>query len=827
MTTVTAAEQPWLDQALGLDERVQALVDDLSEAEFTAIALGEFGALSERGLGVPHYVDAGTGLRDTAGATGFPAGIALAATFDEELAQEYGHAIGEETRAAGFTVLLGPTLDLARDPRGGRIPEALGEDPYLAGRIGAAHVRGVQANHVITQLKHFCAYNGEDRRTGYGLADRGDAIDIRASTAVLQDLYLRPFRDALDAGAWSMMGSYNRLNGEYACESDYLLNLPRREWGWRGFYCPDFLFAVRDDEKALAAGLDLGGLGGPGGRTAQLVASAPPGVVRTAVANLVRALIGSGLADHPMGDPVMPSTAEHRALAERTAISSFVLLRNQDAALPLVDVSSLALIGPTGPDAGFVVGGSAAVSLLAERLITPADGVVARSGQVRVELAQGSYGDRPLPSVPSAAFRLPDGSGPGVEVEFSDATGNTWLETLATIDLAVDPSAPTARWPRRWRTRLVSGVTGSHRLSLLVGGRATVHLAGQRIMVGSREAEQFLHGPRYPLQAVVDLTAGEPVQLEIDYEPGPAITIPPMGLGPTLRLGWQPPDDLIAQAVAAAARCDAAVVVVTMASGEGMDRDGLALPGDQDELVRQVAAVNPRTVVVLNTPGATLLPWLDEVAAVLAVWYPGERFGSALGAVLFGEAEPGGRLPLTFPHRREHLPGGDHGPDEVPMVIDYDLDGGIGYRSPGVLEHGCVFGFGHGLGYCRTSCEVTAVDRDGAGLALQLTVANHGERETVHVAQLYAQLHSGTERELVGLARIPLAPAERATGEVLIGPEAFARWDARVGRRTPVSGRHLLTVTTSATASGTDLIVSVEDGRVTGWELLGLDPRAE
>ena len=153
-----------------------------------------------------------------------------------------------------------------------------------------------------------------------------------------------------------------------------------------------------------------------------------------------------------MGDPVMPSTAEHRALAERTAISSFVLLRNQDAALPLVDVSSLALIGPTGPDAGFVVGGSAAVSLLAERLITPADGVVARSGQVRVELAQGSYGDRPLPSVPSAAFRLPDGSGPGVEVTFSDATGNTWLETLATIDLAVDPSAPTARWPRRWRS---------------------------------------------------------------------------------------------------------------------------------------------------------------------------------------------------------------------------------------------------------------------------------------------------------------------------------------------------------------------------------------
>ncbi|MFZ0529434.1 MAG: glycoside hydrolase family 3 C-terminal domain-containing protein, partial [Propionicimonas sp.] len=672
-------------------------------------------------------------------------------------AETFGAAVGAEARDAGFTVLLGPTLDLARDPRAGRIPEALGEDPYLSGLLGAAHVRGVQAQQVIAQLKHYLAYNGEDRRTGYGLgSDRGDAIDVRVSMAVLQDSYLRPFRAAIEAGAWSMMGSYNRINGEYACESDEILAIPREQWGWQGFLCPDFLFAVRDDAKALAAGLDLGALGGPGRRTPEMVAAAAPGVVDTLVTNLVRALIGSGLADRPVGEPTMPSTAAHRDLAERCAIAATVLLKNRDAVLPLgPEVGSVALIGPSGVDAGFVVGGSAAVSLEADRLVTPVSGVLDRAGGIRVERAQGSYGDVPLPPVPATAFTLPDGSGPGVEVEFVDASGHTWTEVLAEIDHALDPTNPAARWPRRWRTSLTTAVTGAHRLSLDLGGRAVVRLDGRQVMVGSREAAQFIHGPHLPLQAMVELTAGEPVSLEIDYEPGPAIAIPPLGLGPTIRLGWQPPDDLIDRAVAAAARCEVAVVLVNMASGEGMDRDGIALPGDQDELVRRVAAVNPRTVVVLNTPGAVLLPWLDEVAAVLQVWYPGERFGAALAAVLFGDAEPGGRLPLTFPHAREHLPGGDHGPETVPTSLDYDADGGIGYRAPLVREFGCAFSFGHGLGYTETACELVAAEVVDGRLRLGLSVSNLGARDTVHVAQLYAEV-AGQARELVGLVRVPV-----------------------------------------------------------------------
>lgn len=805
----------WLDRSLDLAARVEALLGDLDADERAAVLLGDFAPLIVRGLPAPHYVDAGSGLRDVAGATAFPAGIALAATFDEVLAQEYGRAVGEEARQAGFSVLLGPTLDLARDPRGGRIPEGLGEDPHLSGLIGAAHVRGAQGTHLICQLKHFIAYNGEDRRTGYGLDERGDAINVAVSEATLAQAYLRPFEKAIEAGAWSIMGSYNRVNGSYACESAAVLALPRERWGWGGFYCPDFMYAVRDDERALAAGLDLPALGGAAGRTRAMIDRLAPEAIEAMVGNVARALIGSGLVDDPLPEPSGDFPPAHRALAERVAVAASVLLTNRDDALPFgADVRSLALIGPSGTDALYVVGGSAAVALDESWLVTPAAGVTARAGECEVILCQGSYGDVPLQPVPASAFSLPDGSGPGVEVEFENPAGKHWVEHLDRIDFAADPVAPTARWPRRWRAWLTSPSSGRHRLSLELGGRASVRIDGALVMVGSREAEQFIHGPHYPLQAVVELTAGERVEVQVDYEPGPAITIPPMGLAPTLRLGWQPPDALLDDAVAAAARADAAVVLVTAASGEGMDRDTLALPGDQDELVRRVAAANPRTVVVLNTPGAVLLPWLDDVAAVLQVWYPGERYGAALAAMLFGDAEPGGRLPLTFPRRRADLPGGDRGPDTVATVHDYDADGGIGYRSPAVVRQSCVFPFGHGLGYADTTHRLLEPQVSVGRLLLRFEVTNHGDRHTTHVAQVYVGV-AGDAPEMAGVRRVPVPPHGVVTGQLELTAEAWSRWRPATRTRTPVNGVHTLWLARSATALDHALTIRIIDHEIT------------
>ncbi len=502
---ITSVSGTWLDPTMFLDARVESLLVDLSRDEKIAMALSDWSPLQRRGLPWPHYVDAGTGLRGIEGATAFPAGIALAASFDEDLAERYGAAVGAEVRTAGYSVLLGPTLDLARDPRGGRIPEAFGEDPFLSGLLGAAHVRGVRRNNVIAQLKHFVAYNSEERRTGHGPPwARGEAIDARVSRATLQHVYLRPFRMAVEAGAWSMMGSYNRLNGEYVCESRDVLDIPRGEWGWRGFYCPDFIFAVRDDAKALAAGLDLGALVGPGNRTAEMLTSPdlPPDTLDTIVGNVVRALIGSGLADHPLPEPGMPSTPEHRELARGAAVASTVLLVNRDDTLPLgTDVRSITLIGPSGADAIYAVGGSASVTINPERAVSPLDGLCARAGSaVEVLPAQGSLGDVPLPIIPAAAFALPDGSGPGVLVECIGVDGSTTTRVLLSIDHSVGPDEMEKAWPHRWSTVLTSAVSGRHRLSLSLGGRATVRVDGRVVMQGSRELERFFAGPAYPLQ---------------------------------------------------------------------------------------------------------------------------------------------------------------------------------------------------------------------------------------------------------------------------------------------------------------------------------------
>jgi beta-glucosidase len=808
-------DRPWLHGSVDVEARVAALMADLSDDERTALALADWAPLSSRGLPFPHYVDAGSGLRGVDGATAFPTFIALAASFDPALAQEYAAAVGAEARAAGFTVVLGPTLDLARDPRGGRVPEALGEDPYLTGLLGASHVRGVQSNWIIVQLKHYIAYNSETRRTGFGpLSERGDSMDVRVSRATLEDAYFLPFRAAVAAGAWSIMGSYNRIDGEYVCQQREFLRIPRDEWGWPGFYAPDFLFAVRDPAAALAAGLDVPALDGAGGRTAAMLASASADGGRDGiVARILRALVGSGLVDHPLPDPSPPSTPAHRDLARRAAVAGTVLLVNRDRALPLDGVASVAVLGASGTDALFTLGGSAAVTVDPARAVPPLDGIRARGGAgADVVSAQGSWGDVPLPAVPATAFSLPDGSGPGVLVERVDADGVAHTQVWPAVNFKGGADDVRGAWPRRWTADLTSDRSGPHRLSLALTGRARVTLDGRVVLAGAREGARFIAGPAYPVQAVVDLEAGTPARLEIDYEVGPGILIPEFGLGPELRLGWQQPDSLLDEAAAAAAGADAAVVLVNAASGEGMDRDGLALPGDQDALVARVAAANRRTVVVLNTPGPVLMPWLDDVAAVLQVWYPGEQFGTALAAVLFGDEEPGGRLPLTFPRERSHLPGSDVGFGDAPTPLRYDEGVAIGYRSPAVRRSGALFPFGFGLGYAPTRQQVVAAEVTEGAVRVVVRATNLGDRRTTHVAQAYVELEGFDDgAALAGIARIPLAAGRSGDGEIRIPRDAFLRYDATLGRRALVAGTHAVRIGVHALDPGRSVTVEVDE----------------
>jgi beta-glucosidase len=316
--------------ATGVD-RAAGIVAKMSIADKIALACADFGAVAHLGVPALSFTDGGNGVRVADDATAFPVCVSLAASFDEQLAYRFGSAVGQEARCAGHNVLLGPALDIARTPLGGRLPEAFGEDPCLTGALGAAYVRGVQRN-VVAMVKHFVVNNFETGRTGSGpAADRGPAVDIRVSRRALEEIYFPPFRRALTgAGAGSVMGSYNQVNGCYACQSPELLSTPKDRWGWGGFVAPDFMLAVRDPLAATRAGLDLPGLDDAEGRTPEHFTSGQIGPDR--LDGIVTRIIGAMVTHDLLGRPAAvpgPPAAESLALAAEVAAAGSVIPSGQ------------------------------------------------------------------------------------------------------------------------------------------------------------------------------------------------------------------------------------------------------------------------------------------------------------------------------------------------------------------------------------------------------------------------------------------------------------------------------------------------------------------
>jgi beta-glucosidase len=452
-----------------------------------------------------------------------------------------------------------------------------------------------------------------------------------------------------------------------------------------------------------------------------------------------------------------------------------VLLRN-DGVLPIApSVRSIAVIGPAGADAQYVVGGSASVTILPSRRSEPLAAIRTRAGAaVTVEHAQGALADVPLPAVPPSRWMTPDGT-PGVRASYwagPSLTGEpAFTRREPTIEVVGTPPGLPESWSARWAARLVPRLSGSHRISLALAGIATVRIDGRQLLHGAREAVAFM-GPACPLTGTTELVAGVPVSVEVEYVSGAAIVAPPVELlGPTVVLGWLEPDDSLDAAVATAARSDVAVVVVGFPASEGMDRTSLALPADQDELVRAVAAVNPRTVVVLNGGGPALTPWIGDVAAAIVAWLPGERFGAALAAVLFGDLDPGGRLPITFPCDDDQGPLAGH-PERYPGVdgvCRYDEGPLVGYRWFDTMEEIPRFPFGHGGSYATVEHGPVSAELDDGDVVVRVRARNVSAREGSSRLQLYAEstgVPGAPRRTLVDVAVLRLGPGEEGIVEL-------------------------------------------------------------
>jgi beta-glucosidase len=726
-----------------------------------------------------------------------PCPSALGATWDTGLVRELATALGAEARSKGVHILLGPTINLMRTPLGGRGFECFAEDPVLTAGLAAAYVRGLQDSGVAATVKHYVGNDSETDRWNY---------DARIAEDVLRELYLIPFEACVrEAGAMLVMAAYNKVNGIPMTEHVRLLkDVLKGEWGFGGVVTSDW-HAARSTAATALATLDLA-MPGPEGPWGELLAQAVtdgavlPEVLDDKVVRLLRVArkVGAldGAADAP-GQPAGPELIDPGLLRRATA-ASFVLLRNEQEALPISPsaVGSVALLGPNAFQPTIQGGGSAGVMPVS--VSTPVHALrEALAGHAEVAAAPGCQTWVMVPEPSAGSLRDPDTGLPGLRLEFRAADGALLSsEHRTSASLAWwDGVPPGVGWGESGRIVVLASfrpdVTGPHLIGAAGVGRLTLAVDGSTV------TDEQTRIPADPVEAMtrpgevratVLLEAGSEAEIRLEFRP--AVD----GEGPlAVRLGITAAadeDQMLVEAVQAASEADAAIVVVgsaAMTESEGFDRSALALPGRQDELISRVAAVNSRTIVVVNAGMPVLMPWAGDVAAVLYAWLPGQAMGAALADVLLGLAEPGGRLPVTMPASEADCPVLHATP--IDGVLSYDEGLLIGYRGYDAARIAPRFPFGHGFGYTTWAYEsLRAAARavpPGADLQLAVTVRNTGTRPGREVVQAYLAGPPGeVARPLRVLAAFGIAeagPGELVEVRLHVPARAFARWDEESG----------------------------------------------
>ncbi|MDC9826489.1 glycoside hydrolase family 3 C-terminal domain-containing protein [Devosia sp. ZB163] len=776
-----------------MTSRIEELVDQMTLAEQVSLLSGEdfwsLPAIARLGIGKLRVTDGPNGARGGGSLIGgvksaaFPVGIALGASWNVRLLHEVGVALAEEVKSKGAHVSLAPTVNLHRTVSNGRNFECYSEDPFLTASLAVAYIEGLQSQRVSATIKHFVGNESEIERTTIS-----SEVDERA----LRELYLMPFEWAVKkAGTWAIMSSYNKLNGTYTSENPWLLDdVLRREWHYDGVVMSDW-FGSHSTAPTVNAGLDLEMPGPTRDRGDKLVAAVEAGevsrdTVRTRALNILRLMERTGaLDDHSAFEERADDRAEHRALIRRAGAEGAVLLKNEGSLLPLTGNGKVAVIGPNAKVAQIMGGGSA--QLNPHYRISPWDGLVAALGEDRLSFAEGTRNNRFEPALEGGLeveyFNNPDFSGTPV---FTERLGGGEVMWFAPPGGVVDLT----NFSARLRGTFTPTATGMHNIGVYAAGYARVLVEG--VLVADASAGAWEPGRTYfeegcdEVVGQVDLEAGREYEVVVEF-----VRKPPRILGfSALHVGIGRPlgDAEIAEAVAVAREAGTALVFVGRNGEwdtEGSDLASIILPGRQDELVRAVAAVNPRTVVVLQTGGPVEMPWIGEVAAVVEAWYPGQEAGNSIADVLTGAAEPGGRLPQTFPVKWADNPTNSQDREVYPGMdgkVRYEEGVFIGYRhydSHGVAP---LFPFGFGLGY--TSFEISDISIDDSAfesdgrVAVSVTVANTGQRPGSEVVQVYVSDREASvprpDKELKGFEKVFLGPGERMRITLELDARAFA-----------------------------------------------------
>jgi beta-glucosidase len=702
--------RPWMDERLTADARASLLVREMTQNEKISLTFGYFatdfpfrryalplGALPNAAgfvpgiprLGIPaqHETDAGLGVAtqrsDTPRLrTTLPSGLATAATWNTGLAYDGGRMIGSEARLSGFNVMLAGGINLVREPRNGRNFEYAGEDPLLSGYIVGNTVKGIQANHVVSTVKHY-ALNAQ--------ATGQNQLDARIDTAQARMSDLLAFQLAIEIGRpGSVMCSYNIVNAKHACENDWLLtDVLKKDWHYKGYVMSDW-GATHSGSVAADAGLDQES-GYPFDDKPYFQDDLRDGLASGAVSQarltdmaqrILRSMFAAGLFDDPLAGDRSDQIdyAADAAVAGADEEEAIALLKNRNDVLPLAATARTILVIGGHADVGVLSGGG---SSQVYPHGAPANGLI-------------------IPNEGPQQFPGP---------------------------MVFDPSSP---------------------------------------------VEELRHRTK----ATVTYIDGKDA----------------------------------AAAAKLAAQSDVVVVFATQWAAEGMDLPNLNLPGDQDALISAVAKSNKSTIVVLETGGPVVMPWLDEAGAVLEAWYPGAAGGAAIAKVLTGETNPSGHLPITFPAALDQLPRPvlDHGDPGKRFAVDYDIEGAaVGYKWFEKRGLKPLFPFGYGLSYSRFAMDDLSLTPTAKAITATLTVRNTGPVDGKDVPQIYVAAPSGSDweapRRLAAFTKISLRHGAQQKVTLTIDPRLLGVFDAKTHAWKIAAGDYTFTVADSSAAGGREV----------------------
>ena len=797
---------PYLDKTLSIEERVEDLLKRMTLEEKIEMLGGTgFETKAIERLGIPplNMADGPLGVRWD-NSTALPSGILLGATWNPEIVTEFGKVLATETKAKGRHVILAPCVNIARIPVGGRNFESFGEDPFLTSRITVNYIKGVQNENVVATVKHFAANNQEHQR---------DFVNTIVDERTLNEIYFPAFKSAVEeANVLAVMCAYNKLNGPYCSENDYLLvDVLKNKWKFNGLVMSDW-GAVHSSIPVFNSGMDLEMPTGKYLNADSLFQKIKSGELSELklddkVRRILRVMFTIGLFDGYQYDSTKVNTDKHKQVALNIAKDGIVLLKNENSILPLDlnNIKSIAVIGPNSKVA--ITGGGGSSMVVPFKSVSPLEALQNKIGdKVKINFTQGSMIDGDTnPIDPRFLFTDKDEKENGFKGEYFTNINLEGEPARLNVDKSIsfmwNDKGPFENFQKdnfsvRWIGYLKPDKSDKYTFDISSDDGVRLYIDDKLIINDWNDHAVLTNS------YTMELNAGQLYKIKLEYYE--------KGGGAIIKFGWRKPNEqLISDAITAAKNSDIAIVFAgTNANyeSEGFDRKDLVLPNEQDDLIKRVAEANPNTIVVLTTGSPVLMDdWLNNVDGLIEAWFAGEQAGSAIVEVLLGETNPSGKLPMTFPKRWEDCSAFDSY-KKLDGTTIYEDGIYVGYRHFEKNNIKPLFPFGFGLSYTTfkyndlklSSKDVNQNDK----LLVKFSVKNTGNVNGSEVVQLYIKdIKSSIDRpvkELKGFKKVNLNPGEEKVVEFTIDKNALSFFDPKTKEWTAENGEFEILIGSSS-----------------------------